>query len=425
MRSKIAIWTLPIAIMALLAFTFSVFAQARATGDVERERQTTPALETREDTPLESRGETPVSPPVGTMRERTLDGGGTPPLDPGHTMDTESEDIYIYVTLMAPPGPPPPESVVITQVNCEVGSEQVRFKANAAPFYYGADWYHIYRDTVCIFYITQCDSSILLPDRTTSLYFNDNFVDTLWPDYWSSSKGVCDTLVNLFYVFTSVDSGPTAPGGYAESAYPSWPLCEYDQGLKSDPVSGSNNIISIPCYDDDVLISSDLAVWGASVVQEWNPSTQTWSTIGSELFPGTWVPDGNVLVSHSYKISGTNIASEDLFSTFEPGIVPEEDTSYSLYSNDIAGDRNIVMIPFKVAYIDGINDCETLDASITATGATEINKVERWNNASMTWSVIGSKLPFGWVPNGRVRPGLPYRIWVTTPTSSPVTWPIS
>ncbi|HDR90972.1 MAG TPA: hypothetical protein ENN75_01860, partial [candidate division Zixibacteria bacterium] len=252
MRSKLAIWTMPIAILALLALSFTVFGQATALTETERERQPVRELERRDETPLKSRDATPAIPPAEAIMERVLDGGSPPPIDPGHVMDTESEDIYIYVTLMAPIGPPPPDSVVITQITCTPGSEEVRFKANAAPFFYGADWYHIYRDTVCLFYRTQLDSSNLLPNRTTSIYFTDNFSDTLFAHYWSSSKGVCDTLVNLFYVFTSVDSGPTAPGGYAESSFPSWPLCEYDQGIKSNPVTGSYNVVSIPCYDDDV-----------------------------------------------------------------------------------------------------------------------------------------------------------------------------
>jgi len=422
MRSKLAIWTLPIAILALLALSFPVFAQARTMSETERERMPEREIEHRDVAPLESRGESPVIPPAGVILERTLDGGSTPPIDPGHVMDTESEDIYIYVTLMAPEGPQPPDSVVITQITCTPGSEEIRFKANATPYFYGADWYHIYRDTLCLFYRTQIDSSNLLPDRSTSLYFTDLFNDTLWAHYPTSSKGVCDTLVNLFYVFTSVDSGPTAPGGYAESAYPSWPLCEYDQSIKSNPVSGSNNVVSIPCYDDDVTEASDFESWGASSVQEWDAPTQTWTAIGSKT-PFGWSPNGAIKVSHSYRFSGTTVPAEDIFSTFEPGIVPQTDTTYTLYSSAVAGNRNIVMLPFKVSHIDNISNCSTLEASIVSAGATEVTRIERWDNSTMTWGPIGSKTPFGWSPNGRVKPGLPYRVWVTTP--GPIEWPIS
>ncbi|MGC9315817.1 MAG: hypothetical protein ACP5G4_09395, partial [bacterium] len=392
MRSKLAIWTLPIAILALLAFSFPVFAQGRTMSETERERMPEREIERRDVTPLESRDESPVIPPAEAIMERTLDGGSPPPIDPGHVMDTESEDIYIYVTLMAPEGPPPPDSVVITQITCTPGSEEIRFKANATPFFYGADWYHVYRDTVCLFYSTQLDSNNLLPTRGTGLYYTDLFTDTLWAHYPTSSKGVCDTLVNLFYVFTSVDSGPTAPGGFAESAFPSWPLCEYDQTIKSNPVTGSYNVVSIPCYDDDVTRAIDFAAWGATSVQEWNAATQTWSTIGSQLFPGTWVPNGNIMVSHSYRFSGAGVAAQDIFSTFEPGIVPQDDTTYTLYSSTVAGNRNIIMLPFKVSYIDNITNCATLAASIVAAGATEVTRVERWNNATMTWSTVGSQL---------------------------------
>ncbi len=421
MKSKRAIWILPVAVMALLAFAFSSFAQTREVGALEREGRPSIDSGRRDVAPLDSRGETPVIPPAATIMERSLDGGGLPPVEPGHVMDTESEDIYIYVTLMAPPGPPPPESVIITLVNCTPGAEQIRFKANAAPFAYGADWYNVYRDTTALFYMAQLDSNNLLPDRTTSLYFNDNFNDTLWALYMASSKGVCDTIVNLFYVFTSVDTGPGVPGGMVESPYPSWCLAEYDQGIKRNPTVGSANIVSIPCYDDDIVIASNFATWGATAVQEWNAATQTWGVVGSQLVPGVWAPNNAVRVSHTYRITGNSIPTTGLFSTFEPGIVPEEDTTYILYSNSTLGDRNIVMVPFKVSYFDGINNCASLEASIVSVGATNVYRVDRWNNATMTWSIVGSKVGPMWLPNGRIRPGLPYRVFVSTP--APVIWP--
>lgn len=422
MRSKLAIWTLPIAILALLAFSFPVFAQGRTMSETERERMPEREIERRDVTPLESRDESPVIPPAEAIMERTLDGGSPPPIDPGHVMDTESEDIYIYVTLMAPVGPPPPDSVVITQTTCTPGSEEIRFKANATPFFYGADWYHVYRDTVCLFYSTQLDSNNLLPTRGTGLYYTDLFTDTLWAHYPTSSKGVCDTLVNLFYVFTSVDSGPTAPGGFAESAFPSWPLCEYDQSLRSNP-TGSTNIVSIPCYDDDITTASDFSSWGASIVEEWDPVSQTWATRGLEFAPGFWIMDENIMVSHAYRIMGDNILAEDLFSTFEPGIIPENDTSYSLHSNATLGDKNIIMLPFKVSHIDGISNCSSLESSIIAAGATEVYQVEKWDNATQTWSIIGLKLFGGWMMDGRLRPGLPYRLSIETTTA--IDWPLS
>jgi len=424
MRSRRTILALPLAAFIFLVLVVSVFAQARTVSDIDRGARPATLEESRDEAPITSRGTSPTSPTVAPSR--TFDGGGTPPGDPGHVMDTESADIYIYVTLMAPEGPDPPDSVVITEEDCTPDAEYVRFKASAAPFSYGGDYYHIYRDTVALFYMAMIDSSNLLPDHTASLYFTDYFTDTYWPTYIASSKGVCDTLVNLFYVFTTVDTGATAPGGFSESPYPSWCMCEYDQGMKRNATFGSTNFISIPCYDDDYEVASDLDGFNVTDVQEWNPVTQNWSTVGYKHPILGWLTNNALMVSHVYKALGTTMPLEALFSTYEPGLVPENDTIYTIQSTSF-GDRNIIMLPFKNCYIDGITNCSTLETSLLGVAGplmTKMYQVDKWNTATMSWQTIGTKHAIlGWLTNPHLRPGMPYRIWIDA--TGPFDWPMS
>ncbi len=334
--------------------------------------------------------------------------------------EIDTAEVTQYFGILSPPGFPPPESLVIDSINAILGYEQVFLSTTEEPWELCLDYYHLYRDTIALFFASQLDSNNLLPDRFYTTTLVDSFSDTLWEDYWMSSKGVGDTLVNLFYVATGVDTGM---GGYGESSSPGWCVCEYDQGMKVNPVLGSFNLLSIPCYDERYTTASDLSEFAVSTVQEWNPVTQTWSLHGKELLPGVWSPDEPLQVSHVYRVSGTDMEPTQLFSTFKPGIVPNNDSTYILYSNSIMGDRNIIMLPFKTSLLDGISNCSTLDASISGVGAT-IYQVDRWNNATQTWEIIGTEaFPDTWIVDGRLRPGLPYRIWVDT--DSPVTWPIS
>ncbi len=421
---------MPFMVLALLALSLSVFAQASRT-----ERPVIPVRETAitnsdERMPLDSRIETPES-ESGIAPARAFDGGGFPD-EPGHAMDTESQDIYIFVTLQTPPGPDPPDSVVITSENCTSPTEDVKFKMGATPDYYGGDYYHAYRDTVALFYITQCLGDTLAPnynllrENTVSRYYTDNFVDTLWTHYWNSSKGVCDTLVNLFYVFTTVDTGMTAPGGFAESPYPSWCVCEYDQPMYEHPSLGKKNVVSIPNIHNDYALCSNFEGMGAIKVDEWDPFVQQWVQRGFKMMPGLWIPDGSILVSHIYQIH-FDVTPPSMFTTFEPGIVPSTDTTYTIDFVAARGGRNVIMLPFLVSHIMGIHDCSDLESSIEDAGSAvgaDMYKVEFWDAALQSWVQIGYEMMPGlWVPDGHLRPGMPYRIFVRDASAS-FTWPM-
>ncbi|HDR91340.1 MAG TPA: hypothetical protein ENN75_03720 [candidate division Zixibacteria bacterium] len=305
----------------------------------------------------------------------------------------------------------------IDSIDATIGEEKIFLNTGAEPWELDADFFNVYRDTAPIFYWTQIDSDKLLPNRAFTADYTDDFDDPFWPDYVGSSKGIGDTLVNLFYVVSAVDS-----------LEPSFRLSncagEYDQGMKSSSTAGSVNFISIPTYDERWTNASDLSEFGVSTVQEWHAVTQTWLTVGVEVVSGVWSPDDPLQLSHVYRVSGADIPSETIFTTSTPGIVPSTDTTYSLHSDNVFGNQNVIMLPFQTAYIDGIDDCASLEASIVATGADEILSVERWNSATKTWELVGSKLPVGvWSPNGELRPGLPYRIRLES--TSPVNWPLN
>jgi len=308
----------------------------------------------------------------------------------------------------------------IDSIDAAIGDEAVFLNTGAEPSDAGADFFNVHRDTMPIFYSTQIGASNLLPTRAYSAAYIDVFDDPFWPGYVGSSKGIGDTLVNLFYVVNAVDTVDTA----APSFHLSTCAGEFDQGMKSSPTAGSVNFISIPTYDERWANASDLSEFGVTTLQEWHAVTQTWLTVGVEVVSGVWSPDDPLQLSHVYRVSGADIPAETIFTTSTPGIIPSTDTTYALHSDNVFGNQNIIMLPFQTAYIDGIDDCASLEASIVATGADEILSVERWNSATKTWQLVGSKLPIGvWSPNGELRPGMPYRIRVES--DSPVNWPLN
>ena len=271
MKTTRKIWVVT-AIAIALFLAGSVLAQV-ADREIGAVRSGSSTMPDREDlTPLDSRVASPAVTPAATAPVmRTLSGGhDLAPMIPGEAMDIDSRDIYIYVTLLAPVGPDPPDTVKIISKNCGTasGGQSVEFKTDLGPTGYYGDFFNVYRDTVPLFYMSQLDTTPEnrnLIGRTVIRFFTDDFTgtaelpDTLWQHYWSSSKGVCDTLVNLFYTFTTVDTGASAPGGFAESSYPSWCLCEYDQPIYAHPTLGTRNWLSIPNVDDNYQMCSDLA----------------------------------------------------------------------------------------------------------------------------------------------------------------------
>lgn len=200
----------------------------------------------------------------------------------------------------------------IDSIDAAIGDEAVFLNTGAEPSDVGADFFNVYRDTFPIFFSTQVGPSNLLPDRAYAADYTDDFDDSFWPGYVGSSKGIGDTLVNLFYVVNAVDTA-------GEFMSLSNCAAEFDQGMKSSPTAGSVNFISIPTYDERWSNASDLSALGVTTVQEWHAVTQTWLTVGVEVVSGVWSPDDPLQLSHVYRVSGADIPSETIFTTFNPG----------------------------------------------------------------------------------------------------------
>ena len=401
-------------------------------------------------TPLDSRVAPPAVTPAATAPVmRTLSGGhDLAPMIPGETMDIDSRDIYIYVTLLAPVGPDPPDTVKIISKNCGAGTppsgQNVEFKTDLGPTGYYGDFFNVYRDTVPLFYMSQLDTTPAnrnLIGRTVIRFFTDDFTgtaelpDTLWQHYWGSSKGVCDTLVNLFYTFTTVDTGASAPGGFAESAYPSWCLCEYDQPIYAHATYGTRNFWSIPNFDDRFTMCSDLEDIGVRLIMEWNSNSQVFVPIG-DYHPIFGWTDGPLKVGHVYLVSGDYAAMDtrapeyEYFQTYTPGIIPQTDSTFTLAYDPTYGGRNVIMLPFKASIIEGITDRISLEASIEEAGivySIALKRIDIWDGTAFIWNSIADEHPiFGWSGNPHLSPGKVYRIWLES-TSGTVTfaWPVT
>ncbi|MCK5832165.1 hypothetical protein KAH81_00685 [bacterium] len=446
MKTMRKFWgTIAIAI-AILAFTGSAIAQTAVMETRETRTETSPIIDREDVTPLDSRPATPVMTPAETAPlMRTLsDGHGPAPIIPGEAMDVDSRDIYIYVTLLAPIGPDPPDTVKIISKNCTDGNEAVEFKTDLGPTGYYGDFFNVYRDTLPLFFMTQLDTTPAnrnLIGRTVIRFFTDDFEgttelpDTLWQHYEGMSKGVCDTLINLFYAFTTVDTGASAPDGYSESSFPSWCMCEYDQSFYYHLTYGNTNFWSVPNADERFVNCSDLDPMGIRQIMEWDAVSQVPVVIAYKHSLFGWT-DAPLMVGHVYEVSGDYAAIDarddeyEYFQTYTPGIIPETDSVFTLAYSPIYGGRNIIMLPFKASIVEGITDRVTLEVSIEEAGSAhgiELKRIDVWNGSSFVWTQIAYEHSlFGWSENPHLRPGKVYYIYLET-TSGTVsfTWPIT
>mgnify|MGYP006288029115 CR=1 FL=1 len=442
METRRKIWAIAL-VLALL--TGVAFAQA-ARADRATTAPATGSADETDITPLERADDGPILPPAEAAPRRTAGGEGDEPAPtvPGEMMSPESRDIYIYVTLQAPVGPDPPDTVEIINKDCTDGSERVEFKATVAPSILGGDYYYVYRDTLPLFFKTQLDTTPAnrnLIGKTDIRYFTDDFTgttelpDTLWNHYWDASKGVCDTLVNLYYTFTTVDVGASAPGGFAESPFPGNALCEYDQAMYSDPTLGGTNWISMPNVDEDYSTASDLAEYGATKISEWEPSSQILEDRGLyNVMFGIWVTDEPLQYGHCYVVFGTDdsISVNNIFQTYKPGFIPDNDKQDTLYFHPTYGGRNIIMLPMKAAIVEDVHDRATLEASIEDAGigvSARLMRIDQWDCTGFIWNPIAQyNAMFGvWTANPHLKPGGVYRLWLdtgATPTAVDFVWPV-
>jgi hypothetical protein len=429
----------------IFLFAFAGFAVAQVEiVDVREVRTEAPAvLEHGDVAPLDSRSDLPILTPLEAAPVmRTFSGGHEPaPVIPGEAMDIDSRDIYIYVTLLAPEGPDPPDTIKIISENCNTDDEQIEFKTDLGPTGYYGDFFNVYRDTLPLFFLTQLDTTDdnrNLIGRTVIRFFTDDFTgtaelpDTLWRHYWNSSKGVCDTLVNLFYTFTTVDTGASAPDGFAESRFPSQCVCEYDQPIYAHATLGTRNWLSIPNYDENYEMCSDLEGLGVRKVMEWDPVTQIPLTVGDYLFPLGWVANNPLKIGHVYQVLGdySTMSDSSTFQTYTPGIIPALDTVYTLAYDPTLGGRNVIILPFRASIVENITDRASLETSVEDIGSAwsvALMKIDVWDGSAFIWNTISEyNIPFAmWTTNPHLRPGNVYRIWITGTGTVSFSWPIS
>ncbi|HHS50966.1 MAG TPA: hypothetical protein ENN07_07620 [candidate division Zixibacteria bacterium] len=440
MKNMRLIWLLNAIVIALFILASPAFTQV-AVSDAMEARTETPDRPDRSDiVPLEASDDAPVMAPVEIMPERSMHDGGPPPTDPGEAMSVDSRDIYIYVTLLAPLGPDPPDTVEIIAKGCASGSERVEFKVDLAPTGYFGNFYNVYRDTVPMFFMSQVDTTTEhgnIIGRTQTRFFTDNFLDTLYLGYLGGSKGVCDTLVNLFYVFTTVDTTESAPDGYLESPRPSYCLAEYDQAVYAHPTYGTTNFWSIPNFDERFEVCSDLHDLGIRQVMEWDPVNQVPVLKGLyNVAFARWLTDGPLQVGHIYQVSGNYDAvmarpsEHEYFQTYKPGIIPTTDSVFTMVYSPTFGGRNIIMLPFKASIVEGITNRATLVTSIQESGALhgiEVYRIDAWDGSAFIWNTIALKItPTIWNANPSIRPGKPIRVWLRTDSGAvSFTWPIT
>jgi hypothetical protein len=192
----------------------------------------------------------------------TSTGGG--PGEPIETMADTTADIYIYVTLRQPPGPPAPSFYIDTT---NVTPQQlVRFKATQAPAERSdCNWYAMYREEwplftwndIYLFGGTRRDSTKMIDPHEDPFTHGDAgqyrwngpnttydfFADTLWTPA-PGRKGIGDWRVNWFYTAIAVDSNET-DGRILNSPEPAPPVGEIDQ-LLGVSAGGRQNIVSYP-----------------------------------------------------------------------------------------------------------------------------------------------------------------------------------
>lgn len=333
---------------------------------------------------------------------------------------TESQEIYIYVTLRQPDCGPPPDSIEISSVTpCGVTPEEIVVKASRNP---GTnEWFNVYRDIAPILWISRVNELERIGITTVRNYY-DQFTDTLWFPY--GSKGICDCDINYFYTMTTGDT--LATGDTCESAYPSNCAGEFDFCLESPAgLTHLNNIVYTLVRGDIRSAGNTGAalaqtIGGSSTLKRWNAASQVWIRVAYWADfppPGGWVSPENVELLHPYMIDGD--ALDPIWSMQVPGLVPP-DPHFDLVHNTTLTSWNMISLPF---YEQQISFIETgCDLYENISGAQTI---KRWNATSQVWIRVAYYSSFpppgGCVNLENVRAGYPYFVDVSTSS----TWPYS
>jgi len=364
------------------------------------------------------------------------------PTEPTEVFVDTAANIFIFLTLRQPPGPPAP-IIYVKSVSVDSSEETVEIKAtgdgpedrNQTWFVYRAPWALFSWDDIDMFGdgdsaimidpIEEADSSDLGdynwsgPNITTDIFADTNLYD--------SSRGVNDPDVNYFYTVAAMDTF----GNLSEK--PSDPIGEYDQVI----IGGATNHITLPlrCHElelhgDSAHVFGDL-IPGCEGLTKFNPSSQTWELICAKLFgswfynpsaPTVYVRPADVI---TLTLSDSLTAGDEYLFTlgydanndsgYEPrGFVPV-DTCYKFEkkSGDPAG-YVFFMVPYQEyntlvnIYGDYPLRADKLAESIDSKSGIDGEVLYRWNPYPPTITALAVKLFGSWYvtsPPEFVRPG--------------------
>ena len=255
------------------------------------------------------------------------DGGGGSPDEPFEIMADTTADIYIYVTLRAPIGPPA-DSFWIELTDCTPGAEFIRFKSTNPPGGVTGDFYIMYRapwglfDWSEIWMFGRSDTCLLTDAIDDPFLFSDRgqyrwtggqtvfdyfYDDSSWICDGPIVKGTCDPDRNWFYTIVGVDTNETT-GDLNFSPTPADPVGEFDQWI-GNLSTGKINILSYAVENRDIADHGDTAKYFGQLIDscasvwKWDAPNQVWVQIAIDLgFPVGWISAGTVKLGQCYLV---------------------------------------------------------------------------------------------------------------------------
>ncbi len=381
----------------------------------------------------------------------SLSSGDGTPTEPVEAMADTTADIYIYVTLRQPEGPPAPNFYIFDE-GTTPGNEYIWFKADVGPNpAENRDFYLVYRAQWALFnwqdvrMLGGSDTSQMIdpiedfagrtdageyrwggPTAGYPDFTYDFFYDTLWTTD-PGVKGVGDPTVNWFYTACAVDSSET-DGRLFYSPEPAHPVGEFDQWLGC-ATAGANNLLSYAVEMSAVSDSGNTATSFARLIPncktlwEWDAVNQRWILIARKI-GSLWLNSGNVRLGNCYLavLDETVVSPGDtfVFSQYTPGYLPMDTCFYFTKPSSWSDGANFFVMPYQeyniLASAYGFPvEAKYLGMDIDATdpGIQPVS-VWRWDPFSQRYILIARKIGSLWLTSGgaHIYPGQPYRVQI-------------
>ncbi|MCD6418319.1 hypothetical protein J7M00_06010 [bacterium] len=384
------------------------------------------------------------------------DGGGGPD-EPFEAMADTTADIYIYVTLRQPPGPPPPNFYIFDE-NCGTGSENVYFKSDLGPGERSdCDFYLVYRAPWALFewsdirMFSSSDTAQMIDPVENPVTHADAGMyrwgwkespspgeDSVWvgPPYTydffddsllsaSDSRGVCDPDTNWFYTAVAVDSSESG-GNLLYSPYPARPVGEVDQ-LLGGSSAGKKNLVSYAVEDEFVSSNGDTAKYFAQLIDscvslwEWDAINQRWNMISRKI-GSVWLNIGGSTVRTgmtylAYLSDGISDSDTFMLSLYAPGYVPYDTSLHFTKPASWNEGKNFFTMPYQeyniLISVNGYPlEAKYLGMDIDGIAGIEPVSIWEWNPFSQRYDMVARKIGTLWLTVGgaHVYPGLPYMV---------------